>query len=225
LRADASAGLADPRGIHQLALVCIVSRQENKVVQLVQSVEDLIDNITRFSRDPQKYGGQLWEKPVHVKGWYAIRHPEQEGRWIFGPSRIVGYDRRELKAYIANQIGGSVNGGTTETYLEQWRIQVLPGQPIYDLLAAELSSFLAKFETRANVSARIYVLHSEDFVGLIDVHHLDPLAQADESRQTDPVKHCRPLCPNCHRLAHYGMPQGTCRPLDELKKIWKNRKK
>lgn len=58
-----------------------------------------------------------------------------------------------------------------------------------------------------------------DFSGLIDVHHLDPLAQADESRLTDPVKDCVPLCPNCHRMAHYGMPPSKCRSIDKLKEI------
>lgn len=57
------------------------------------------------------------------------------------------------------------------------------------------------------------------FAGLVDVHHLDPLAQADECRLTDPVKDCRPLCPNCHRMAHYGLPPKKCRSIDELKDI------
>ena len=228
-----------------------------------------------------KYGGDLWDSPAHVQGWYAIPAPEMKGRWIFGPSRIVGYDRKELTAYIAgNRPKGRVNGGTTQKHLKQWRIEVEASHPNYLALKSQLIEFLAFRDPPARPapmgkSAHIYVVGAlpvsvavvpntteleknlraegallsktvnfrgrsasvrvhcvehykavctvckqnfgstfgEDFVGLIDVHHLDPLAQADESRQTDPVKHCRPLCPNCHRLAHYGMPKGTCRPL------------
>jgi len=53
----------------------------------------------------------------------------------------------------------------------------------------------------------------------MDVHHLDPLAQSRDPRQTDPIRDCRPLCPNCHRLAYAGMPAGTCRSIDELVRI------
>ena len=58
-----------------------------------------------------------------------------------------------------------------------------------------------------------------EFRGLIDVHHLDPMAESDEERMTDPEIDCRPLCPTCHRLAHHGMPAGRCRDLTELKRL------
>jgi predicted HNH restriction endonuclease len=56
----------------------------------------------------------------------------------------------------------------------------------------------------------------EKFVGLIDVHHINPIAQRDGATITNPETDCRPLCPNCHRMAHFGMPRGECRSLDEL---------
>ena len=37
--------------------------------------------------------------------------------------------------------------------------------------------------------------------GIVEVHHLHPLANGDE-RQTDPSKDLVPLCPNCHRAIH-----------------------
>ena len=58
-----------------------------------------------------------------------------------------------------------------------------------------------------------------EFLGMIDVHHLDPLASSDGERATDPIVDCVPLCPTCHRLAHHGMKPGTCRTIEEIKKL------
>lgn len=58
-----------------------------------------------------------------------------------------------------------------------------------------------------------------EFLGMIDVHHLDPLASSDRERTTDPIVDCVPLCANCHRLAHHGMKVGTCRSIEELKSL------
>lgn len=37
---------------------------------------------------------------------------------------------------------------------------------------------------------------------VIDVHHLVPLSQVDESYRLDPVQDLRPVCPNCHTMLH-----------------------
>lgn len=57
------------------------------------------------------------------------------------------------------------------------------------------------------------------FAGLIEVHHKDPMGLTDVSRLTDPHLDCFPLCPNCHRMAHYGIAAGKCRSLEELTAI------
>lgn len=61
--------------------------------------------------------------------------------------------------------------------------------------------------------------YGPEFDGLIDVHHLNPLAQpqSGEPQQVDPVRDCVPLCPNCHRMAHYGLPPSQTRSLEELR--------
>lgn len=38
--------------------------------------------------------------------------------------------------------------------------------------------------------------------GIIHVHHLNPLADGDEQRTTDPIKDLVPVCPNCHAVIH-----------------------
>lgn len=38
--------------------------------------------------------------------------------------------------------------------------------------------------------------------GFIHVHHLEPLARYGRRHAVDPVKHLRPVCPNCHAVLH-----------------------
>jgi predicted HNH restriction endonuclease len=38
--------------------------------------------------------------------------------------------------------------------------------------------------------------------GYIHVHHLTPIGSADGEREVDPIRDLRPLCPNCHAVAH-----------------------
>jgi predicted HNH restriction endonuclease len=60
----------------------------------------------------------------------------------------------------------------------------------------------------------------EMFAGLIEVHHKKPLSMFEQSAKTDPEADCIPLCPNCHRMAHFGLPPGKCRSLDELQELF-----
>lgn len=56
--------------------------------------------------------------------------------------------------------------------------------------------------------------------GFIHVHHLIPLADIKDGYEVDPIKHLRPVCPNCHAMLHKGSPIFT---IEELKKkIHKN---
>lgn len=42
--------------------------------------------------------------------------------------------------------------------------------------------------------------------GIIEVHHLEPLALADVPRPYDPRTDLVPLCPSCHRAVHTARP-------------------
>lgn len=41
------------------------------------------------------------------------------------------------------------------------------------------------------------------------VHHLAPMASAGGEREVDPIHDLRPLCPNCHAVAHMRLPPFT----------------
>jgi len=40
--------------------------------------------------------------------------------------------------------------------------------------------------------------------GVIDVHHLKPLAEVGPEYRLDPIQDLRPVCPNCHTIIHKG---------------------
>ena len=42
----------------------------------------------------------------------------------------------------------------------------------------------------------------EEFSGVIEVHHLEPLSLSKGEREIDPIKDLVPLCPNCHKMVH-----------------------
>ncbi len=64
--------------------------------------------------------------------------------------------------------------------------------------------------------------YGKEFENLIQVHHLRPLGFRN-ARKTDAVKDLRPICPNCHAMAHWDKHKKPPRSIDELKKIVKGR--
>jgi hypothetical protein len=50
--------------------------------------------------------------------------------------------------------------------------------------------------------------------GFIHVHHLEPISSVGQEHQVDPIEDLRPLCPNCHAVAHLRVPPHS---IEELK--------
>ena len=57
----------------------------------------------------------------------------------------------------------------------------------------------------------------EEFAGIIEVHHIDPISRKDGGHLVDPIEDMVPLCPNCHRMIHRKA-NGVYLP-DELRKL------
>jgi hypothetical protein len=60
------------------------------------------------------------------------------------------------------------------------------------------------------------VTFGADGAGVIEVHHLTPLATVRGVHEVDAVRDLRPLCPNCHTMAHRREPPYT---MDALKTL------
>lgn len=54
--------------------------------------------------------------------------------------------------------------------------------------------------------------------GFIHVHHLIPLSGNDKSREVDPIRDLRPVCPNCHAVIHSAIPPLT---VDQVRSLMK----
>ena len=60
--------------------------------------------------------------------------------------------------------------------------------------------------------------YGETAQGYIHVHHLKPMASGRGERAVDPIKDLRPICPNCHAVAHRQSPPLS---IAELKRMLK----
>lgn len=63
----------------------------------------------------------------------------------------------------------------------------------------------------AQCMSEIYGTVAEE---LIHVHHCKPLSEIQEGYEVDPIKHLRPVCPNCHAVIHRRKPPYT---IEEVK--------
>lgn len=59
-------------------------------------------------------------------------------------------------------------------------------------------------------------VYGEECGEILEVHHIEPLSEAEAARVYDPKTDLIPLCPNCHRAAHRRKPAYTP---DELKDL------
>jgi 5-methylcytosine-specific restriction enzyme A len=59
----------------------------------------------------------------------------------------------------------------------------------------------------------IYGLAAEDF---IHVHHIRKISSIGEEYHLDPILDLRPLCPNCHAIAHLRNDPYTIEEIQEM---------
>lgn len=64
--------------------------------------------------------------------------------------------------------------------------------------------------------------YGDEFEDLIQVHHLNPLGSR-KARKTDFEKDLRPICPNCHAMAHWNRHKNSPRSIHKLSVIVKRR--
>lgn len=63
--------------------------------------------------------------------------------------------------------------------------------------------------------------YGDSVKGRIHVHHLNPLADATQEREVDPIRDLRPVCPNCHLVIHARSPMYS---LEEMGHMIRNRR-
>ena len=100
----------------------------------------------------------------YARAWYACR--DAKGRWRFGPSKFVGYERLNAPEYIELSRKG-LDGRRTEAQLRQWFRELDPSSELHERLASLLSAFLAHYDKAPSSKMRINVL-DEDYHELVE---------------------------------------------------------
>jgi len=140
---------------------------------LTTSPRMVCDAIDRFETEVDR-SPRLAGRLAYARAWYACR--DSKGRWRFGPSKFVGYERLSARQYIELSRKG-LDGRRTEAQLRQWFRELDPSTDLYETLASLLSAFLAKHDKTPSSKMRISVLEKD----------YDELVGRDEGDSSLPV--------------------------------------
>ena len=120
---------------------------------LVDSVDKVVENIARYQAEVGKEPGLAGRMKL-ARAWYAVR--SDDGTWMFGPSKFIGYAKSTARAYLSRTAG--TDGRRSEAVLREWFDAVPPDTPLGVELAYALRRFLKTHgHDRPHVGARICV--------------------------------------------------------------------
>jgi uncharacterized protein (DUF433 family) len=89
--------------------------------RVIISLEEAIANIETYSTSLTGNPGLVARMKQHP-AWYAVR--DKAGRWMFGPSKFIGYRQADPKIYLSSY--SRKDGKETEPALSAWFVQVDP---------------------------------------------------------------------------------------------------
>ena len=83
--------------------------------RIVRSPDQVAENIRRYQQSLAKSPDLVARMSRHP-AWYAVRG--EDGQWLFGPSKFIGYEGITAKEYLAGYDRG--DGRETERVLKEW---------------------------------------------------------------------------------------------------------
>lgn len=104
---------------------------------LIDSLDKAIENIIRYRTEVDREP-LLARRMTRPRAWYAVK--SDDGEWLFGPSKFIGYARSSAKAYLSK--ASSVEHRGREAVLKEWFKVVRPETPLGVELAGALRNFL-----------------------------------------------------------------------------------
>ena len=124
--------------------------------RLVNELAEVIENIRRYQTELDKGSDsarELVKRMATAPQWYAVK---LDGRWLFAPSKFIGYRDNNAEDYIQNARKGW-SGGETEKRLKRWFDKV--DLPDVDAeLRPALRGFHEEQKRSLNKGAKIHVL-------------------------------------------------------------------
>ena len=104
---------------------------------LIDTVDKAVENIVRYQAEVGTEP-ELARRMKFVRAWYAVR--SDDGTWIFGPSKFIGYAGNPANAYLSKPDHSDPR--QREAILKAWFDVVPPAAPLRAELADALRRFL-----------------------------------------------------------------------------------
>jgi uncharacterized protein (DUF433 family) len=124
--------------------------------RVVTSLEEAVENIRTYTASVALYD-KLASRIKQHPAWYAVR--DEAGRWMFGPSKFVGYYPANAKDYLASY--SRKDGKETEPALSAWFDQVPEDTPLVRELRNEFIRFAERFGKSPHRHWRVSVTQEE----------------------------------------------------------------
>ena len=122
------------------------------MTHIASKPSQVLEAINRFA-DEVAGNLALQGRLAYARAWYAHKN---KGKWRFGPSKFVGYEKLNAVDYI--KAAADRDGRRTEAQLRQWFSEVRPETALYEDLSAALVVFLAKYGKAPSTKMRINIL-------------------------------------------------------------------
>ena len=129
----------------------------SRVHLLAMGSDDVIQSVRSFPA-ALKGSAELQDRLPNARAWYAL---EDNGRWIFAPSKWAGYKGMTAERYL-NASREMLDGRKTEKRLRQWFTPVAARSPQHAELQNALAAFLGEYGKEPNGVARISVITAAD---------------------------------------------------------------
>ena len=123
--------------------------------ELVKSAEQARKNVLVFEKELANNRG-LADIMSYGRAWYASRNGK---RWVFGPSKFVGYEGNTARRYLDTH--DRRDGRLTERILSQWFKEVSPNTALHRELCLSLQGMFARYGKSPNKLIRLNVLKAD----------------------------------------------------------------
>lgn len=160
--------------------------------------------ISKLSRLASPVDREAVEHAVPEWGWIRMRFPVPTTPPSDVQSKLIGLiegraptpaDPPDSEAPLAEEVPPSVD--VWEGALSQVRVNR------YERNKRARQACIDHWGTRCVVCEFDFGRrYGEQFIGFIHVHHVVPISSIRRRYKLDPVKHLRPICPNCHAVLH-----------------------
>lgn len=120
--------------------------------RVVTTFDQVVRNIATYDENVRRHD-QLAARIKQHPAWYAIR--DDAGRWLFGPSKFIGYEDADASSYLAAY--NRKDGKETEPALSRWFSQVNPQTALGRELRQAFERFAQAYGKTPNLRWRVSV--------------------------------------------------------------------